>query len=228
MTYLQLVNQVLSRLRENQTTATAFLGNPYQLSIGNHVNDAKRIVEDSWKWSHNKITEDITTTPSIAYVVVPDTADTNVQIVDIYNADTGAYIHQRTSGWFRKQTTGVTVPSGPPQYWCVPTGYSNGLKLAIYPTPDDAYNIQVTTYKAQPELALATDEMRIPAAPVYLMATALASRERGELAGQPTSELFGLADRALADAIALDSALQSEHTEWFYSGNDARTNVGRY
>ena len=228
MTNFQLVNQFLSRLRENQTTAAAFLGNPYQLSIGNHVNDAKRIVEDSWKWSHNKITEDIATVSGTSSVVVPDTSDTNVQIVDLYNADSGNEIHQRTTSWFRKQTTGTTTASGPPQYWSVPIGYSNGLKIALYPTPDAAYTLQLTTYKAQPELALATDEMRIPAAPVYLMAAALASRERGELAGQPTSELFSLADRALADAIAFDSALQSEYTDWFYSGNDSRTNVGSF
>ena len=223
MTYLQLVNQVLSRLRENQTTAAAFLGNPYQLSIGNHVNDAKRIVEDSWKWSHLKVTEDIATVASTPTITLPNSNGVNVQIVDIYNADTNSELHQRTSRWLRDRT----ATTGTPQYWIVPAGYSSGLNIALSPTPDAVYNIQVTSYKAQPELSAATDELLVPDQPVYMLAAALAQRERGELSGQPTSEAFALADRALSDAIALESALQAEHTDWFYSGNDSRTNVGR-
>lgn len=221
MTYLQLVNQVLSRLRENQVTA---LDNPYLYSIGNHVNDAKRIVEDSWRWSQLKTTDEITTIASTATITLPNTADVNVELVDVFNADTNAELHQRSSRWVRQRK----ATTGQPQYWTVPAGYSSGLRLSLYPIPDDAYTLLVTSYKKQPELLDAADELLVPAQPVYMLAAALAQRERGELAGQPTSEAFSLADRALADAIAYDSALQSEYTDWFYSGDDTRTNVGRF
>ena len=49
MTYLQLVNEVLTRLREsNVSTVTE---TSYSSLIGLFVNDAKRAVEDAWDWS---------------------------------------------------------------------------------------------------------------------------------------------------------------------------------
>ena len=56
MTYLELVNNVLVRLREDTlevdpNNPAAFLKDPYYKSIGAHVNDAKDRVEDAWQWS---------------------------------------------------------------------------------------------------------------------------------------------------------------------------------
>jgi len=48
-TYLQLVNDVLVRLRETQVSTVT--QTPYSTLIGALVNDAKREVEDAWQWS---------------------------------------------------------------------------------------------------------------------------------------------------------------------------------
>ena len=48
-TYLQLVNDVLVRLRE--TTVSSVSQTSYSALIGALVNDAKREVEDAWQWS---------------------------------------------------------------------------------------------------------------------------------------------------------------------------------
>ena len=48
MTYLEIVNSVLIRLRENEVQSVN--ENSYSKLIGELVNDAKRIVEDSWDW----------------------------------------------------------------------------------------------------------------------------------------------------------------------------------
>ena len=58
MNYLDLVNDVLIRLREDEVTATT--DTPYSKLIGKFVNDAKRIVEDSFQW--NVLTETLTVT----------------------------------------------------------------------------------------------------------------------------------------------------------------------
>ena len=47
-TYLDLVNDVLVRLREAQVASVS--QNTYSALIGKLVNDAKREVEDSWNW----------------------------------------------------------------------------------------------------------------------------------------------------------------------------------
>ena len=49
MTYLNLVNNVLRRLRED--TVTTVTNNTYSTMVGDFVNDAKEIVESAWDWS---------------------------------------------------------------------------------------------------------------------------------------------------------------------------------
>ena len=62
---------------------------------------------------------------------------------------------------------------------------------------------------------------------MYTLATALASRERGELGGTPTSELFAIADSQLSDAIARDAQSYPNDIDWFYRGRDNETNIIR-
>jgi hypothetical protein len=49
MTYLELVNKVLTRLREDTVTTVDY--NDYSTLIGEFVNDAKKEVESAWLWS---------------------------------------------------------------------------------------------------------------------------------------------------------------------------------
>ena len=63
MTYLNLMNNVLRRLREEEVTSVQ--STTYSKMAGDFVNDAKRIVEDSWDWSALRTTLTITTTDDI-------------------------------------------------------------------------------------------------------------------------------------------------------------------
>jgi len=49
MTYLDLINNVLRRLRED--TVTTANATDYSSLIGDLVNDAKRVVEDAFDWT---------------------------------------------------------------------------------------------------------------------------------------------------------------------------------
>jgi len=49
MTYLELINDVLIRLRE--TTVSTSTETAYSTLIGKFVNDAKRQIEDSYAWN---------------------------------------------------------------------------------------------------------------------------------------------------------------------------------
>jgi hypothetical protein len=49
MTYLDLVNNVLRRLRETEVASVQ--STAYSKLIGDIVNDAKDLVENSWDWS---------------------------------------------------------------------------------------------------------------------------------------------------------------------------------
>ena len=58
-TYLNLVNEVLRRLREDVVTSVS--QNTYSTMVGDFVNDAKRNVEDSHEWSTIRTTVVVTT-----------------------------------------------------------------------------------------------------------------------------------------------------------------------
>jgi hypothetical protein len=47
------------------------------------------------------------------------------------------------------------------------------------------------------------------------MAVALLARERGETGGTSAPEYFGIADKFLSDAIALDAQKHPEETIWY-------------
>ena len=50
MTYLDIVNNVLRRLRED--TVTTVTNDTYSTMVGDFVNDAKQLVENAWDWSN--------------------------------------------------------------------------------------------------------------------------------------------------------------------------------
>ena len=60
MTYLEMVNDVLARLRE--TSVSTVNQTPYSTLIGKFVNDSKRQIEDAYKW--NVLATSITLTTS--------------------------------------------------------------------------------------------------------------------------------------------------------------------
>ena len=59
MTYLNLVNNVMKRLREAEVTTVT--QNTYSTMMGEFVNDAKEFVEDAWDWSGLRKTITVTT-----------------------------------------------------------------------------------------------------------------------------------------------------------------------
>ena len=60
MTYLELVNDVLTRLRE--TNVSTVSETSYSALIGKFVNDAKRQIEDAYTWNCLSQTVTVTTT----------------------------------------------------------------------------------------------------------------------------------------------------------------------
>ena len=60
MTYLDIVNNVLRRLRES--TVSDITETTYSTMVGDFVNDAKKLCEDAWDWS--ALRTDITVTTS--------------------------------------------------------------------------------------------------------------------------------------------------------------------
>jgi|TARA_R110000822_G_scaffold36615_2_gene102913 hypothetical protein len=214
MTYLQLVNSVLRRLREDEVTTVS--ANSYSKLVGEYVNDAKRTVEDAWDWTALRDTLTVTTQADVFnYILVG--SQNRMKILDVINDTSNFFVQYQTSRWFdRAYLTQGSVPVGTPQYYSfngVSASGDNGVDL--YPKPDAAYTVRFNVVLRTDEFPTDATNMLIPSAPVVQLATALAARERGETGGTSAAEMFAFADSTLADAIAMDASQHPEETIWY-------------
>jgi len=213
MTYLQLVNSVLRRLREEEVSTVA--QNSYSKLIGEFVNDAKRSVEDSYEWTALRNTLTITTQASVFNYILTDSQN-KMKILDVINDTSNFFMQYRGSRWMDNAFLIDNVPSGTPQFYSfngVDANGDNGLDL--YPKPDGVYQVRVNAVVRTADFTVDTDKIAVPSAPVVQLATALGARERGETGGTSSAELFAIADSTLADAIAIDASQHPEENIWY-------------
>ena len=211
MTYLELVNNVLRRLRED--TVTSVSDSTYASMIGDLVNDAKRTIEESWDWS--ALREDVVfTTVNGTQQYTMTGRGGREQIVDVRDTSNLGFLCQRSPAWAR--FSDFTPLSGQPSDYVIVGADSVGdTKIALYPTPDATYTISLHVFQRTADFTSDSQVSTIPSAPIYLLAWAMAAREKGEVGGQTAAEIFGLARTSLADAIAYDSAKNPSAMIWY-------------
>ena len=210
MTYLELVNGVLRRLREN--TVGSVTQNTYSELIGDMVNDAKRMVEDAWDWSALRSTLTATTTAG-AFNYVLTGSGNRIKLIDVVNDTSNWFLTYKDSHWMTNAYLNQEAPSGAPRYFTFNGVDANGdTQVDLYPKPDGAYTIRFNCILRQDDLVNDTDQLLVPHMPVVHLAFAMAARERGETGGRSAGELMGFAQNFLSDAVALDAQKHPEET----------------
>lgn len=208
MTYLELVNGVLRRLREN--TVGSVTQNTYSELIGDMVNDSKRIVEDAWDWSALRSTLTATTTAG-AFNYVLTGSGNRIKLIDVVNDTSNWFLTYKDSHWMTNAYLNQEAPSGAPRYFTFNGVDANGdTQVDLYPKPDGAYTIRFNCILRQDDLVNDTDQLLVPHMPVVHLAFAMAARERGETGGRSAGELMGFAQNYLSDAVALDAQKHPE------------------
>ena len=212
MTYLQLVNSVLRRLREDQVATVE--QNSYSQLIGELVNEAKETVENSWDWTGLRTTIVVPTVASTSTYTITGSQN-KLKILDVINDTGNVFMTERGNSWMRNLFLNNTAPESQPQYYNLKTLDANGDNvLQVYPVPDKVYDLNFSVVQRTPYFTNDDDKLKVSTNAVILYAAALASRERGETGGTAAAEQFALADRALSDAIAYDAAQHSDETIW--------------
>lgn len=208
MTYLQLVNKVLTRLREDNVDTVN--QSTYSKLIGVFVNDAIRLVEQAWDWAALRTNINVSTTASDNTYSLANTNSAS-EILYAMNTQSNVFLKYQTKQWFDEQLFLKDQVSGSPAYYTYNGLDANGdIQVLVYPIPDGVYSLQFKTILRGAELENDTDTVALPYLPVVQFATGLAIAERGESGGQSAAELLSVANRMLSDAIALDSARQPE------------------
>jgi hypothetical protein len=212
MTYLQLINDVLIRLRETQVATNA--ATPYSTLIGRFVNDAKRQVEDSFGW--NVLGQTITVTTTSGTFIYPLTgAGQKFQVQDVLNVTNLTQMQNITFVEMNRFQNLSAPVSGQPNYYAFDGVDGNGdTKAVLFPRPDGVYSIPFSLVVPQAPLAADNTTVLVPDVLVVQNAYARALVERGEDGGLNSSEAYQLYRGMLADHIALEGTRFPEQQEF--------------
>ena len=217
MTYLDLVNKVLLRLREPEVTTVQGSGtsNRYARLIGEFVNEAKSQVEAAWDWSALRSTLTATTSSGVFNYEIQGSRN-NFKVLDVLN-DTSEFVMQyKDAAWFNQQFLLTTPETGSPYYYNFNGVSADGdTQVDIYPIPDGVYTLRFNITLRNLVLSDDADEVVIPTRPIILFATAMAIEERGEDGGQQSINAYAAAQSALSDEISLDAARHPEDVIWY-------------
>lgn len=211
MTYLELVNKILIRLREPEVTSVQ--DNPYSKLIGEFVNVVKREVEDTYNWSALRSTISVTTTPDVYSYILTDST-TRLRIFDVHDDTNDFELKYQTTQWFDRQFQANTPARTNPMYYNLNGVTTDGdQQVDLFPIPDGAYVIRFNIYKPQDDLIDDTDVIQVPFQPVVEGALARAISERGDDGGYTEQE--SRYNRVLSDLIAIEAGNRPDESIWY-------------
>lgn len=217
MTYLQLINKVMLKLRENQVTV---LTANYTQLIGDLVNAAKDQVETAWQWK--ALSKTVTFNTAVGQETYDLTAATPTGAVTNGNLtterstprnntkDKEPMVFCTTTGTRldiialddlkTHRGTRVTAVNQAPSA-CAFSRTNAGIFVELQDPADAVYAMSTEMIIRQADLSLTTDVLLCPARPVWLLAAAMATGERGSGKGQKAEDLYKQADQALQQAM---------------------------
>lgn len=213
MTYLEIVNNVLRRLREDEVSSVN--ETTYSKMVGDFVNDAKTIVEQAWDWSALRTTLTVTTQENVFNYVLVGSGN-SIKELNVLNDTSNIVMEYRSANWFDERFLLDTPTNSPPHYYTYNgVDENNDTQIDIYPKPDGEYILRFNCTLRNPLLDNDSDKVQVPSLPIVHLAVALLARERGETGGTSAAEYFTIADQFLTDAIAMDAQRHPEETVWY-------------
>ena len=212
MTYLELVNDVLIRLRE--TAVSTVSETSYSSLIGKFVNDAKRQIEDAFSWNVLGQTITVTTSASTSSYSLTG-AGQKFQVMDVINATSNVGLTNISFvDMNRKLNFTPLVNSIPTEFAFDGVDASYDTKVNLYPIPDGVYTIKFALTVPQATLSSGSTVVSVADTLVAQNAYARALVERGEDGGLSSSEAYLLYKAMLADYIALEGTRYPENQEF--------------
>jgi len=222
MTFRELINEVLIRLRED-TIATDWSGNindsttvtDYQKVIGSLINDSKRNIEMYHDWLVLRETVDVATVSGTRNYNL--SSGQEIKIIDVINQATGTNLIQ-VSRQYINSTIYPSENSGEPMYYAFNgADSSNNLKVDLEPKPNSVQTISFDMVKYQDELKTASTVIKIPNKPVVIGSWMRAVAERGEDGGTQSTVIAMEYKEILNQSIMVDSGNTQYESDWYVS-----------
>ena len=208
MTYLELVNDVLVRLREE--TVSTVSETTYSSLIGKFVNDAKRAIEDAYEWNVLGTTVVVTTASGTSSYSLTG-AGQKFRVQDVINdtANNGM-TNIPFANMNRFLNFGNPSNATPTYYAFDGVDGSYDTKVSLFPVPDGVYTLKFSIIVPQATLSSDSTVCLMPSELVTQNAYARALVERGEDGGLSSSEAYLLYKSMLSDYIAMEATRYPE------------------
>lgn len=213
MTYKELVNKVLQRLRED--TVNTVDETPYSLLIGDFVNETIREIEDAWDWNSLRVSIKIPTI-SGTYRYTLTGSNQRSKILRVFNDTKNCEVWHMNPGTMTKKYMIEDVNTTTPTYYS-----QNGLSpegtpvVDFYPIPDGADTLYVSIKIPRDIITTDTTEIDLPPHMIILGAYSKAIQERGEDMGTNLIMAENKFQAALSDAIAIDQRTSGSESDWY-------------
>jgi len=212
MTFLELVNDVLVRLRE--PVVTTFNETTYSTLIAKFINDAKRQIEDAFSWNSLGTTITVTTAATTSTYSLTG-AGQKFQVMDVIN--TTSLLGLKNISFVdmnRKLNFAPIATQTPTEYAFDGVDGSYDTQVKLYPIPNAVYTIKFMLTVPQATMASDSTVVKVPDVLVVQNAYARALVERGEDGGLSSSEAYLLYKAMLSDYIALEGTRYPENQEF--------------
>jgi hypothetical protein len=219
LTFLQIVNRVLERLRED--SVATYNETTYSTFIAGLVNQVKTEIEEAWQWHALRETFSISTTNNTSSYSLTG-AGMSAAILDAWNITTGQELCKGTVAGFNRKFFGVG--SGNSVQTGSPTEYLKSGLDANYDITVDVYPIPVTgkldtlkfnVYVPQADLAAGSTVPLVPQNVLVEETIARAMNERGDDMAPKANpgETFIMQD-LLDSAISIDQGTDQSEQDW--------------
>jgi len=213
-TYLDLVNDVLVRMREPQVSTVS--ENTVSTLVGKYVNDAKRQVSDAYDWDafNTPITVNTIANTTGPYSITG--AGVRYKTMDVINTtsfyELSPLSHANYDSFYY---TTPTPTKGLPMYYSIKGVDTNGdIKVNFWPVPDAVYSIRFSLIVPEADFTTDASTTLLAKEPIVLGAFARALVERGEDGGLSSSEAYALYKSCLSDLISLELARSPENDQF--------------
>jgi hypothetical protein len=210
-TYLELVNDVLTRLRE--PTVTTVTETSFSALIGKFINDTKRQVSDAYDWDAFNTPITVSTIANTTGPYSITGAGVRYKTMDVINI-TSFYemlplSHANYDSFYY---TTPTPTKGLPMYYSIKGVDTSGdIKVNFWPVPDAVYSIRFSLIVPEADFSTDASTTLLAKEPIILGAYARALIERGEDGGLNSSEAFAMYKSCMSDLIALELARSPEN-----------------
>ena len=212
MTYLQIVNNILRRLRER--TVSTVNETAYSSLVALFVNDSKELVENSWNWSALRTSLTVNTTDGVFNYEMNGTQN-RFSVLDAINVSDKFFLGYKTAHEFNSWFLTDSPATGTPAFFSYNGISADGdTQIDLFPVPNGVYELRFNIVQRSADLVADSDVLLVPSRPVETLAYALAVEERGEDGGLSPASAIALADKTLSDAITFDVAKHEEEVEW--------------